>query len=212
MLEAGDIDVCRGPGGASMMWLPGALIGGLLAYQIYSDAWAVGAAVGALVGLILSRLLAEPPAHRLPSELETQLTELTARLDWIDRRLADLERVESRPPSAAVWPASATPEPGLTEPPVARAETVETFAPATEPAAASEPAAPVAPRAEPVAPPPTDEPLFGAALQEWPIWRWLTGGNTVVRVGVVVLFFGVAFLLKYASERFDLTIETRLAG
>ncbi|MEO8631123.1 MAG: DUF2339 domain-containing protein, partial [Betaproteobacteria bacterium] len=32
------------------------------------------------------------------------------------------------------------------------------------------------------------------------VWRWLTGGNTVVRVGIIILFFGVAFLLKYAYQ------------
>jgi len=196
-----------------MMWLPGALIGGLLAYQIYSDAWAIGAAVGALVGLIVGRLLAEPPAHRPTSELETRLTELTARLDWIDRRLADLERVDRRAPSVAAWPASATPETAPMEPPGARAETIETVAPTAKPAvAAAEPPAGAEPAAAAVAPSPPDEPLFAKVLQEWPICRWLTGGNTVVRVGIVVLFFGVAFLLKYASERFELSIELRLAG
>src|SRR5215831_17709628 len=193
-----------------MMWLPGALIGGLLAYQIYSDAWAIGAAVGALVGLIVGRLLAEPPARRPPSELETRLTELTARLDRIDRRLADLERVDRRAPSVAAWPASATPETAPTEPPGARAETIETVAPTAKPAVAA--AAPAVAAAAAVAQSPPDEPLLAKVLQEWPIWRWLTGGNTVVRVGVVVLFFGVAFLLKYASERFDLPTELRLAG
>ncbi|MEJ2061102.1 MAG: DUF2339 domain-containing protein [Gammaproteobacteria bacterium] len=42
--------------------------------------------------------------------------------------------------------------------------------------------------------------------------QWLLGGNTVARVGVVVLFFGVAFLLKYAAERGMFPIELRLAG
>ena len=41
---------------------------------------------------------------------------------------------------------------------------------------------------------------------------WLLGGNTVVRVGIVVLFFGVAFLLKYAADNSMLPIELRLAG
>ena len=49
-------------------------------------------------------------------------------------------------------------------------------------------------------------------LDEWPLWQWVTGGNTVARVGVVILFFGVAFLLKYAHEQFHLPIELRLAG
>ncbi len=42
------------------------------------------------------------------------------------------------------------------------------------------------------------------------IVSYFTGGNVVVRVGVIVLFFGVAFLLKYASEHVDLPIELRL--
>lgn len=41
---------------------------------------------------------------------------------------------------------------------------------------------------------------------------WLLGGNTVVRIGIIVLFFGVAFLLKYAADNSLLPIEFRLAG
>ncbi|MCP2084011.1 UNVERIFIED_ORG: putative membrane protein [Paraburkholderia sediminicola] len=41
---------------------------------------------------------------------------------------------------------------------------------------------------------------------------WLFGGNTVVRVGIIVLFFGIAFLLKYAADNSLLPIEFRLAG
>jgi len=41
---------------------------------------------------------------------------------------------------------------------------------------------------------------------------WLLGGNTLARVGVVLLFFGVAFLLKYAIEVGVIPIEVRLAA
>ena len=41
---------------------------------------------------------------------------------------------------------------------------------------------------------------------------WLLGGNVVVRIGILVLFFGVAFLLKYAASNSLLPIELRLAG
>ena len=48
---------------------------------------------------------------------------------------------------------------------------------------------------------------------ERPAWlSWLLGGNTLVRVGVVILFFGVAFLLKYAYEHTHVPIEVRLTG
>lgn len=41
---------------------------------------------------------------------------------------------------------------------------------------------------------------------------YFTGGNLVVRVGIIVLFFGVGFLLKYAAEHTHLSIQVRLIG
>jgi len=38
------------------------------------------------------------------------------------------------------------------------------------------------------------------------------GGNSLVRAGIIVLFFGVAFLLRYAAEHSRVPIELRLAG
>ncbi|MEQ8661544.1 MAG: DUF2339 domain-containing protein, partial [Gammaproteobacteria bacterium] len=42
--------------------------------------------------------------------------------------------------------------------------------------------------------------------------RFFTTGNVVAKVGVVVLFFGVAFLARLAAERGMLPIELRLAA
>jgi len=42
--------------------------------------------------------------------------------------------------------------------------------------------------------------------------NWLLGGNTVVRVGILILFFGVAFLLKFAADNSMLPVEFRFAG
>jgi len=42
--------------------------------------------------------------------------------------------------------------------------------------------------------------------------RFLSGGSLLVRTGIVVLFFGVSFLVKYAAERDLLPIELRLTG
>ncbi|MFB3104908.1 MAG: DUF2339 domain-containing protein, partial [Pseudomonadales bacterium] len=44
------------------------------------------------------------------------------------------------------------------------------------------------------------------------IRTFFTTGNVVVRIGVIVLFFGVAFLLNYAYERSLVPVELRLAG
>lgn len=41
---------------------------------------------------------------------------------------------------------------------------------------------------------------------------YFTGGNPFVRIGVLILFFGVAFLLKYAADRSLLPVELRLGG
>ena len=41
---------------------------------------------------------------------------------------------------------------------------------------------------------------------------WLFGGNTVLRVGLVLLFLGLAFLLRYATEGMDVPVEARYAG
>jgi len=41
---------------------------------------------------------------------------------------------------------------------------------------------------------------------------FFTGGNLVLKIGVVILFFGVAFLLKYAAQRNLVPLEFRLAG
>ncbi|MSQ59950.1 MAG: DUF2339 domain-containing protein [Betaproteobacteria bacterium] len=42
--------------------------------------------------------------------------------------------------------------------------------------------------------------------------NWFMGGNTVVRAGIVVLFFGLAFLLKYAYEHAHVPPELRITG
>ncbi len=42
--------------------------------------------------------------------------------------------------------------------------------------------------------------------------NWLFGGNTVLRVGVLLLFLGLAFLLRYATEGMVVPVELRYAG
>ncbi len=45
-----------------------------------------------------------------------------------------------------------------------------------------------------------------------PIKNWFFGGNTIVKAGVGILFIGLAFLAKFASEHVQVPIELRLAG
>ncbi|MGH8673884.1 MAG: DUF2339 domain-containing protein, partial [Burkholderiales bacterium] len=97
---------------------------------------------------------------------------------------------------------------------VAQAVPVEAIAaaPPVEPAILPampepEPPAPVAMAEVAPAPEPTVPPAEPNRF-----WTWLTGGNALVRVGVVILFFGVAFLVRYAAEHVDVPIEARLTG
>jgi uncharacterized membrane protein len=69
------------------------------------------------------------------------------------------------------------------------------------------PAEPIAPAAPHIPRGPTfiDRAISGARA-------WLFGGNTVLRVGLVLLFLGLAFLLRYATEGMVVPIEARYAG
>jgi uncharacterized membrane protein len=60
-------------------------------------------------------------------------------------------------------------------------------------------------------------PASGYAAQDPdPVFHFLReffiGGNTLVRVGVLILFFGVAFLLRYLAEHTNVPIQFRLSG
>lgn len=90
------------------------------------------------------------------------------------------------------------------------ADTAVTVDPAPQPAGQAEqpqaPAqpAPIRPRpARPVKTPSQAEILFNRFLQQT---------NWVTRIGLVILFFGVAFLLKFAAQHVSIPIEVRLLG
>jgi len=180
-----------------------------------------------------------PLAERV-ARLEATVDTLTRELDVLRGQLAGAKAGAAATGSAA-QAASATPAP-VTPPPAAipprssvqpavatAGMPSSTSAPAPAPAiatvatvaarASDAPAAVGAPmhapattaRATPPAPPTPREP--GIAERAFRAARdWLLGGNTVVRVGIIVLFFGVAFLLKYAADNNLLPIEFRLAG
>jgi uncharacterized membrane protein len=50
-----------------------------------------------------------------------------------------------------------------------------------------------------------------AAPLRW-VREFLTGGNAVVRVGIIILLFGIGFLLRYLAEHSQVPIGWRLSG
>lgn len=111
-------------------------------------------------------------------------------------------------------------DPPIADPPVAVPEPQVTAsdAPAEPPALPTEqsPTPTTTPIREPLPPlpplpifvPPPPEPAPADPLA--PIKAWLLGGNTIVKVGVGILFIGLAFLARYASDY--IPIELRLAA
>lgn len=97
--------------------------------------------------------------------------------------------------------------PARLEAAAAPAEAAEPVPPEATPPIAEPPTAEPPPRARPKRPqrtgPSLPERAFAAAR------NWLLGGNTIVRIGMLLVFLGFAFLLRYASDRIVIPLEVR---
>ena len=152
---------------------------------VLGAAWAddvLGAVTGALAGWLLMRSWQH---QRQIVALQQALAKLQAG--------GAVEAAAPAPAAVATEPIDTAPAPLA---PVA--ESVPASEPLAEPAVveAEAPLPPAAPRPDPLA----------------PIKAWLFGGNTIVKAGVGILFIGLAFLAKYASEHVQVPVEFRLAG
>jgi len=200
------------------------------------------ALIGALLGLGVGQAVRLAALAAQAAEDRRQLQLTREALAVLERRLTQFESagpIASAPPQAAEASVAAAPEPSpeilhaqAAEPvpePVAEARQLppeltwelpseaeamtpaavepsqplpaDVWTPQPAPRAPQRPAAPAAPR-EPNL---IERALSGAR-------NWLFGGNTVLRVGVVLLFLGLAFLLRYATEGMVVPIEMRYAG
>jgi len=160
-------------------------VGGLVGVYLDQSVWglASGAALGSLWG---GWRAAEARADALAAELAAQAERL--------------RRLTSREPASAEPPAEPAAEPSGTPPvPVPRPDS-DGPSPARTPAFE-------APAGTPPAPPgPSLLDRGVAALR-----GLLLGGNTVVRVGVLVLLVGVLLLAKWAADNALFPVEARLA-
>ncbi|MDP5240577.1 DUF2339 domain-containing protein [Uliginosibacterium sp. 31-16] len=101
---------------------------------------------------------------------------------------------EPHPETVSSTPAAQTRPDAVVQPPIPQR-------PAARPSPARRPPQPRVP-----AEPSLIERGFNAAKD------WLFGGNTIVRVGMLLVFLGLAFLLRYASERVVIPLELRYLG
>ena len=184
------------------MWFVGLILGAIIGAVGGSE----GAVGGAVVGTIIGAIIGMAKSSHARELTEQKLRDVEAALKRLEERINSLETSRPAPDAPLTQPAAATPE--IVPPPAMPAEVPapRSVDEASALPATSEMSPTPEPSPEPVPPkPPTpDEPSR--------IWKFLFGGNTLVRVGVLVLFFGVAFLLKYAAEHNYVPIELRLSG
>ena len=118
----------------------------------------------------------------------------------------------SASPAPAPLPAVvATPAADAAATPAATAPEQVAAKPVLTPPPSAASAAPAPRPAHTPAPPAAPEPSLIERLPA-PVREFILGGNTLVKVGVVLLFLGLAFLLRYAAERVTVPLPLRYAG
>lgn len=220
------------------MWL-GVIIGLLLGAVIESFTGAILlASIGAVVGFVItSKNKATGDVQLQLRDLQERLSEAVHRIAQLERRqtadasatgpvLESTAETASQPAEIEVILEDESLREAMVVPEIAALEQPDVAAvrssPADEaqpawrdvrieqespPAGARQPTHPNAlrPRVEPVA----------AAVPAWFsefVARWVVGGNPIVKVGVLILFLGLAFLLRYVTEHTVVPVSLRYAG
>ncbi len=196
------------------MWFLGLMLGAIIGTVGGASGAVLGALFGAFAGWSLSQKKDSSPKV-------DRLHVLEASVRVLQERVAVLENALQTRAATDAASREETREPTYVEPvfaePSGAAGAQDFSVPATMPSDFSTPTSEAR----------ADEPPFeGAANDQVPasaapvppprqpsaLWNFFLGGNTLVRFGVIVLFFGVSFLLKYASEHIEIPIEARLIG
>jgi uncharacterized membrane protein len=158
--------------------------GAVFGANLAGSTWLLAALMGALAGLAVGEVVF----------LRSRLTRLNEELQ--DMRQAMVQRHGAQSERAQTPQRPSEPVPSVPPP----AEATKSAPPALAPSERK----------------PHDSQTRSAPRTESPlvqlIWGYFTGGNTLVRAGIVVLFFGVAFLLRYLAEHSHLPIELRLSA
>jgi uncharacterized membrane protein len=192
------------------MWLIGIIVGAILGAKLHGFS---GAMWGAIIGWVIGLLLGRNAASASQAVKDTKIEQLEKRLVHVQKavedihwRLNSLEAKPGAPELPAMPPTSSGPAQALA---MTHPETM------TEPAPIGPPYEPAnSAGAQQATSPPPVEPVETAVptpMQPSLIERLLEG-NIVAKLGVVILFFGVGFLLKFAYDRGVFPPEMRLLG
>ncbi|WP_334177655.1 DUF2339 domain-containing protein [Pseudoxanthomonas sp.] len=173
----------------------------------------LGLAVLAVPVLLIAALVAISGLKRRVAVLEQQVAQLRTSPAAPAPRAGTVTAppVAAEPAPEPVRPATPPPVQAAAPPPIPPQRPVPASVPPPAERVEPVPPAPRASRAE--APPvPARPDVFTLALRA--VQRWFTVGNVPVKIGVLVLFAGVAALLKYGADQgwFTVPPELRLAG
>jgi len=167
---------------------------------------------------------AAPPAGGMPA-LQQRVAELEQRVSLLEQRLAQGAgaavvapavdpAIQAAPPMPLAVRPAAVVDAGVAAAHVPLPEigpvAIKPPPEAAAPAPARPPAAVPAPPRRPPPPPPPPVPLRDRLPA--PIAHLVFGGNMLVKLGVLILFLGLAFLLRYTAERVTVPVELRYAA
>ena len=201
------------------MHVVGIILGALLGLFVGTSFGVAGASFGMVLGGFLGYTFSELASLRASNrDLQKEIGLLKERMNALWRRQKESERGAAEPATPRLAaPKPTAPEPTIVpqEPPALAASSIPSNNDGWQATAA--PAATgvrYGARNSSYSSPP--EPDSGGSLFDIPVFRFIrdyfTGGNTLVRVGVLILFFGVAFLLRYLAEHTHVPIQFRLCG
>jgi uncharacterized membrane protein len=224
------------------MAILGIVIGLLLgaAFESFKGAMFL-AALGAFIGHLISRNGGQVSSTSKLAVLETKIKTMQDQMLRMAQRITELETRWGANPSASSTNVSATapsPSTALATPatqvaehkiePVIEKPAAVTSAPlkttSSNPTLSVPVATPATATTRPASPPPARPAAQKPAVKAPPrkpaepnwlqlfIQRWVIGGNPIVKIGVLILFLGLAFLLRYVAENTVVPIELRYAG
>jgi len=177
--------------------------------------WSVGALIGGLTGVVLQQIQRinslESSVKALGEEQQKNQTLLHALKNDLQEKSApeptprpveEIKQVQNKTAEALSSTAAISNPIRITATTV---ETIELELPEDYRSVSSQPVHIIAPPVKPHEPGIVDK-IFNA------VHRFFTEGNPIVRIGMVIMFFGISFLVKYAATQGLLPIEFRLTG
>jgi uncharacterized membrane protein len=182
---------------------------------IFLTASIFGTEESLLIGLLVALISLQLTSRNRFNQLQQQIKDLRDQLEKFNPQTAEPGPAESEAVMAAMptepeMKPQSSPEEEATDKPLP--ETSES--PLSSSAASDMPpiAASVTPDPQPRAKNPVDHFEDFVRRIGNAVVSYFTDGNIFVRIGILILFFGVAFLLKYAAENSRIPIEFRFMG